>query len=87
MSLDVIAVEVTGPWRLALTFDGGERREVDIAAIVPAEGVFQSLSDPAFFRQVKVNSELGTIVWPNGADICPDELYSRSRPLATSRIS
>ncbi len=39
-------------------------------------GVFTALMDDSFFRQVRVDRELGTIVWPNGADVCPDVLYS-----------
>jgi len=39
-------------------------------------GVFAALMDDSFFRQVRVDHELGTIVWPNGADVCPDVLYS-----------
>jgi hypothetical protein len=40
------------------------------------EGVFEPLRDPARFAQVQVNVELGTVVWPGGADIDPDVLYS-----------
>ena len=40
-------------------------------------GVFTPLEDPAFFGQVRVNAELGTIQWPNDVDFCPDVLYSR----------
>ena len=31
--------------------------------------------DTRLFRSVRVDPELGTIVWPNGADICPDTLF------------
>ena len=35
--------------------------------------VFERIrKDPAFFRSVRVDEELGTIVRPNGADIDPD---------------
>ena len=30
--------------------------------------------DPDLFGQVKVDEELGTITWPNGADLVPDAL-------------
>lgn len=37
--------------------------------------------DAALFRSVRVDEELGTIVWPNGADIDPDVLIlGRRRP-------
>ena len=39
-------------------------------------GVFRPLEDPAFFKQVQVDPEAGTIVWPNGVDFCPDVLYA-----------
>jgi len=38
--------------------------------------VFSPLREPDFFRQVTVNSEIGTICWPNDADLCPDVLYA-----------
>ena len=75
--IDVVAVEVATGHELQLTFADGLTARVDLDRIVGAfEGVFAPLLDPAFFRQVKVDPELGTIVWPNGADICPDVLYS-----------
>jgi hypothetical protein len=39
-------------------------------------GVFRPLQDVEFFKQVRVDSEAGTLVWPNGVDFCPDVLYS-----------
>lgn len=78
---DVIAVEVLGECRLRLTFEGDERRDVDISALVSFDGVFAALADHDYFRKVSVNPDVGTIVWPNGADLCPDVLYERSRPV------
>jgi len=46
--------------------------------IVGRGGVFQPLEDIEFFRQVKVDPEIGTLVWPNGVDFCPDVLYSEA---------
>jgi len=38
--------------------------------------VFEPLhEDPQLFRQVRVDEELGTVVWPNGADLDPDVLH------------
>lgn len=47
-----------------------------IAQLVEFTGIFEPLADAAFFAQVTVNPDLGTIYWPNGADLDPDVLYS-----------
>lgn len=39
-------------------------------------GVFEPLRDPAYFAQVTVDPELGTVVWPNGADLDPMVLHA-----------
>jgi len=76
MCATVIDVRVIDSYRLELTFADGIRGAVDLSErIVGRGGVFKPLEDPAFFRQVRVNDELGTIVWPNDADFCPDLLY------------
>ena len=44
--------------------------------------IFQPLRDIEYFKQVSLNQELGTIVWPNGADFAPEFLYDRVRVTA-----
>lgn len=78
---EVTAVQTRDGCRLVLTFAGGEQREIELSGWLTFDGVFEALRDPAYFRQVTVNGELGTIAWPNGADLCPDVLYERSRPV------
>ena len=78
MLVDVVRVEVLDHGRLRLAFDDGAEGIVDIASIVPFEGVFAPLRDPAVFAQVRVDAELGTIVWPNGADLDPSVLHERA---------
>ena len=40
--------------------------------------MFAPLKDPAFFAQVRVDEERGTVVWPNGLDLDPETLYDPS---------
>jgi hypothetical protein len=73
----VTAVRALDGYRIELTFSDGVRGIVDLAErIVGRGGVFRLLEDPEFFRRVAVDNELGTIVWPNGADFCPDMLHA-----------
>jgi hypothetical protein len=41
--------------------------------------VFVPLKDFSYFKRLKVNHEIGTIVWPNGADFAPEFLYEKLR--------
>lgn len=76
---DVIHVEVLPARRLRLRFANQREGVVDMDAIVGSyTGVFMPLLDPAYFAQVAINPELGTVTWPNGADVCPDVLYAHA---------
>lgn len=44
--------------------------------------MFEPLRDVAYFAQVVVDEELGTVVWPNGADLAPDVLHEQAMSLA-----
>lgn len=75
--IDVTDVKPLDGKKLELSFADGLRAVVDMAQVIQTfDGVFAPLEDPEFFRQVRVDREIGTIVWPNGADVCPDVLYS-----------
>jgi hypothetical protein len=81
----VKAARHVGEYRLELSFTDGTTSEVDLRGRIAGRGgVFRPLQDIEFFKQVRVDAEAGTIVWPvwpNGVDFCPDVLYS----LATGR--
>lgn len=69
--------------RLTLTDDSVVEREVGSLLVGP---VFEPVrGDPAYFRQVKV--EAGTLVWPNGADLCPDVLIWGGPPPVRSNAA
>jgi hypothetical protein len=71
----VTRVEVIEPYVLAVTFEDGTRRVIDVEPLLFGE-MFEPLRDPEFFAQVTVDAELGAVVWPNGADLSPEFLYS-----------
>lgn len=77
MLKDIVEARPLVDHRLYLRFEDGVEGVVDIKELVALEGVFAPLREPATFQQVQVHSELGTVYWPNGADLDPDVLYSR----------
>jgi hypothetical protein len=59
------------------TFEDGIEGVVDVAQLVTFSGVFEPLGDPAFFAKVTVHPELGTVSWPNNADLDSDVLDAK----------
>ncbi len=79
MLRDLIEAKPLNGYRLAITFHDGVCGVIDVAAIVPFEGVFASLRAESEFARVFVNRELGSVSWPCGADLDTQVLYSRVR--------
>jgi hypothetical protein len=77
MLKDIVAVKPLGQYRLHLRFEDGAEGIVDLARHLAFRGVFEPLKNTAYFSLVRVDKELGTIAWPNGADLDPDVLYSQ----------
>lgn len=69
------------PHYLILEFEPGEYRSLDLADLVKRAGsLFEPLRNWEFFRMVSVRNEDGTVVWPNGLDLDPEELYDLGQP-------
>lgn len=76
MLKDIVEARLLGDFRVHLRFEDGVEGEVDLGRLVRFEGVFGPLRDQKEFAHLAVNSETGTICWPNGADLDPDVLYA-----------
>ncbi len=74
---DVVSVKHLGGYRVHLEFEDGRAGELDLGETIEFRGVFAPLRDESEFARVRVDPNLGTIVWPTGADLCPDVLYSK----------
>jgi len=76
----VRSVKVLDKFRVLLEFSDGEQKNVDLEPLLRGP-IFEPLKqNPSLFRSVRVDEELGTIVWDNGADIDPDVLYGTHVP-------
>ncbi len=76
MLQDVTDVECLTGYQLCLRFEDGVEGVVDVATLITFTGVFALLKDKAYFSRVRVDADIGTICWPNGADLDPDVLYA-----------
>ncbi|HSN77190.1 MAG TPA: DUF2442 domain-containing protein [Anaerolineae bacterium] len=71
---DVVGVTHVKDYVLIMSFDDGFERTIDFEPILLGP-LFGPLRDLRLFRQARVDGDLGTIVWPTGADIAPGVLY------------
>jgi hypothetical protein len=78
----ISAVQPLRNYVLRLRFNDGSVREVDLEHELWGP-MFEPLRDLDEFRKVAVDAELGTIVWPNGADLDPDVLHGDHPVLET----
>jgi len=76
MLKDISSVQPLENYQLHLKFEDNQEGVVDISQLIEFTGIFAPLQDLAYFNQVKLNPEWGTIYWENGADLDPDVLYS-----------
>ena len=70
----VCGSDIVGPYTLRVTFDDGTERVIDFRAVLAGE-LFGPLRDLTLFNQVKIDPEVHTLVWPNGADFDPATLH------------
>ena len=69
-------VEPRNDYLLEIVFDNNEKKLFDVKPYLDF-GLFSELKDQTLFKTAK--AELGTVVWKNGLDICPDTLYLESK--------
>ena len=74
--VDVIAVRHVRDFVLWVKFEDGTEGDVDLSSSLRGP-VFAPLKSVEYFAQATVDPEIGTVVWPNGADIAPETLYDR----------
>jgi len=73
----VVGVAVIGERVLRLLFSDGTVGDVDFSN-ERWTGVLEPLNDPAYFAEVRVDAEAGTVAWPDGLDLAPEPLYERA---------
>ncbi len=70
----VVAFDIVGPFTIRVAFSDGSTPVIDLSPMLRGE-LYGPLRDPRLFAQVRLDSDAGTLVWPNGADFDPATLH------------
>ena len=71
---EIIDAKLVKGYTVEIVFDDLKKGCIDLRKYL-GRGVFKDLVNKKNFNQLRVDAELGTICWPNGADIAPEVLY------------
>lgn len=70
----VESFQIEAPYTLRVRFDDGSEQVINFRPIL-AGALYGPLRDQAVFEQVRIDPEVHTLVWPNGADFDPATLH------------
>ncbi len=73
--LHVTDAKYISDYQIWLAFDDGSQGKVNLGSHLVGS-MFEPLKNIEIFSQVKLDSELGTVTWPNGADLAPEFLHN-----------
>jgi uncharacterized protein DUF2442 len=74
----VVGFEIAGPFTLRIHFDDGFVQTINFQLALAGE-LYGPLNDLKIFNRVRVDPEVHTLVWPNGADFDPATLHDWPR--------
>ncbi len=79
--IKLLEARILTGFKVWLRFSDGTEGNLDLAGELHGP-IFEPLRDPSYFAQLRVDPELDTITWPNGADFAPEFLYESVRHAA-----
>jgi len=74
MFLHIIEAKYLSDYKIEVLFNNGQKGVADLSRILKGK-IFEPLKEKTVFAQFKINKELETIVWQNGADLAPEFIY------------
>lgn len=77
----VLSFQITAPYTLRVGFADGTEQVIDFQPVLAGE-LFGPLRDRAMFDEVRLDPEVHTLVWPNGADFDSATLHDYAAALA-----
>ena len=93
---EVRSIEIVAPYTLCACFEDGTTQTIDFQPVLTGE-LYGPLRDVDLFSRVRIDPEVRTLVWPNGADFDPatlrgwpqyeDEMWEMARRWAPVKTS
>jgi hypothetical protein len=77
----VVTFEISAPYTLRVAFDDATEQRIDFRPVLVGE-IYAPLRELELFNQVRIDPEVHTLVWPNGADFDPETLHDWPRHAA-----
>lgn len=77
MILHVVNAKYLKDYEVEVAFNDGRKGVADLSDSLWGP-MFEPLRDKRLFAQLRVDEELQTIAWPNGADLAPEYVYFRA---------
>jgi hypothetical protein len=74
----VVAFQIVAAHTLRVRFDDASEQVIEFQPILAGK-LYGPLRDLAVFNQVRIDPEVHTLVWPNGADFDPATLHDWPR--------
>jgi hypothetical protein len=78
MIKDVVSAHYKGGYKIEVTFEDGATGIVDLSKYLLKGGVFEKFRDIEFFKNFKINEDLGVLTWEDEIDIAPETLYAEA---------
>ena len=70
----VRSFEIVSPYTLRIQFNDETSQTINFQPVLAGE-MYVPLRDLSLFNQVRLDTEVHTLVWPNGADFDPATLH------------
>ena len=81
----VRSFEIVAPYTLRIRFDDDTDQTIDFQPVLAGE-LYEPLCQQDLFNKVKIDHEVHTLVWPNGADIAPETLHKIALALSKAPV-
>jgi hypothetical protein len=78
MLKDVVSANYKDGYKIEVTFEDGASGIVDFSKYLSKGGVFEKFNSMEFFKNFRINEELGVLTWGDEIDIAPETLYAEA---------